>query len=378
MNTKQKLTLGIAAIFMVTLTIIGVTYAYFVTRVNYTGTETTAVIKTAEIGSSLNIKDAIVLENAIPGQSVYKAFSVTTGSASDVPFSILITSSLNVDPVVQAEHSGDSTWTPDAATDALPEFVHSKLNDETKFDDKAGYPTNVGQLTGTCYMSEDAAKAYTSKSDINEARANCYNDGIGADGNVTLDNGYYDNIELTLYRVYSKDVSNTHTFGNVADNLYYENVAASTFGGVHPSAKFPEEVITGEEVVGTYTGTYNGSSNVELGKQVKLTNRDGLVFYADVVPMLNRDTDGKEIYPPTGYEENILAPYNRSFVAAGHAIVMGGTQAVLAKKDGVDSSSYNLYVLKVTYKDIKKNQNIENEASLNIKIDISGNAQVTN
>ena len=59
MNTKQKLTLGIAAIFMVTLTIIGVTYAYFVTRVNTTGTETTAIIKTAEIGSSITPGDAI-------------------------------------------------------------------------------------------------------------------------------------------------------------------------------------------------------------------------------------------------------------------------------------------------------------------------------
>ena len=49
MSTRQKLTLGIAAIFMVTLTIIGVTYAYFVTRVNVQGTETKAEITTADV-----------------------------------------------------------------------------------------------------------------------------------------------------------------------------------------------------------------------------------------------------------------------------------------------------------------------------------------
>ena len=43
MNTKQKLTLGIAAIFMVTLTIVGVTYAYFVTRVTGTASESVNV-----------------------------------------------------------------------------------------------------------------------------------------------------------------------------------------------------------------------------------------------------------------------------------------------------------------------------------------------
>ena len=50
MNTKQKLTLGIAAIFMVTLTIVGVTYAYFVTQVT---TETPAAVdvSTANVGS---------------------------------------------------------------------------------------------------------------------------------------------------------------------------------------------------------------------------------------------------------------------------------------------------------------------------------------
>ena len=87
MNTKQKLTLGIAAIFMVTLTIVGVTYAYFVTRV--TGTTSESVnVQTATVGALefQNCTDGneyaatstatATLTNVMPGATVSKAFAV--------------------------------------------------------------------------------------------------------------------------------------------------------------------------------------------------------------------------------------------------------------------------------------------------------------
>ena len=87
MNTKQKLTLGIAAIFMVTLTIVGVTYAYFVTRV--TGDTSESVnVQTATVGALefQNCTDGneyaatstatAKLTNVMPGASVSKAFAV--------------------------------------------------------------------------------------------------------------------------------------------------------------------------------------------------------------------------------------------------------------------------------------------------------------
>ena len=87
MNTKQKLTLGIAAIFMVTLTIVGVTYAYFVTRV--TGATSESVnVQTATVGALefQNCTDAgeyaatstatAKLTDVMPGASVSKAFAV--------------------------------------------------------------------------------------------------------------------------------------------------------------------------------------------------------------------------------------------------------------------------------------------------------------
>lgn len=84
MDTKQKLTLGIAAIFMVTLTIVGVTYAYFVTQVT---TETPAAVNvsTANVGSveyqvGNGASDTVTLTDVLPGKTVYKSFKVVNTS----------------------------------------------------------------------------------------------------------------------------------------------------------------------------------------------------------------------------------------------------------------------------------------------------------
>ena len=347
MNTRQKLTLGIAAIFMVTLTIIGVTYAYFVTRVNYTGTETTAIIQTADIGSSINITAPIVLENAIPGDTTYKAFAVSTASASGVPFSIMITTSLNPDISKMPADKTESTWQP-TLNDKLPEFVHTNLSDSDTFNAVTGYES-VGKLTGSCYMSIDAAKAYTGKTDETEARSGCYDAAAR-----------YNNIELTLYRVYSNSGHAVYPVmdeGDIASySKFYERSELGITDGTAALAKFPTETFKADNLV---DGIY----------ELTLTNDKKV--YADLVPV--------DPNTPTGAkEQNILAPYNNSYVASGNAIIMGGSQIVPTKFETPTNNSYNLYVLKVHYKDVEKNQNIENDASLNIKIDITGNAEVTN
>ena len=89
MNTKQKLTLGIAAIFMVTLTIVGVTYAYFVTRVNYSSTAE-AVIQTASIGATFHDGKLTELKNAMPGDKAYHLFAVENGGGTSVPYTLAL------------------------------------------------------------------------------------------------------------------------------------------------------------------------------------------------------------------------------------------------------------------------------------------------
>lgn len=402
MNTRQKLTLGIAAIFMVTLTIIGVTYAYFVTRVNYTGTETTAIIKTAEIGSSITPGDAITLDNAIPGQSVWKAFAINTGSDADVPFAIKITTSLNVDEAIRLQNQANAGWTPNVATDAYPEFIHTSLTDPSDcatagagqcYDAVSIYP-QVGKLTGTCYMSDEAAMAYTGKTSIDEARALCFDNTAGS---------LYNNIELTLYRVhtnqsvvkgstlhYGDRVYGVELSGTDAEKIstinsyqyFYEKVGVS--GGESYFQKFADEIFNAETTTTPITKG-SGATAYEAGKTIRLKRVGAggtteLEVGADVV-------FDESVTPAVGvlpvYAEGIKAPYNRSFIAAGNAINIGGTQVVKLKKEKIESTddepsnSYNLYVLKVTYKNLNINQNLENNASVNIKIDITGDASVS-
>ena len=406
MNTKQKLTLGIAAIFMVTLTIIGVTYAYFVTRVNYTGTETTAVIRTAEIGSSINPGDEIVLDNAIPGQSVWKSFAVNTGSEADVPFAIKITTSLNVDEAILAANQGTEGWTPNVATDAYPEFIHTTLTDadcaaaaDQCYNQVSIYP-QVGKLTGTCYMSDEAAMAYTGKETKEEARELCFDNTAGT---------RYNNIELTLYRVHS----NQSVIDESGDLYYSDRVYGIEFAdgataeqkktaisnyGYFYEGKVPSN---GEPIFKQFSQEIFNAEEVPENNKIKKQDEEGREYEAGKTVMLKKVGDGgvtdlevaasvvfdESVKPAFNvlpqYAEGVLAPYNRSFISSGNAINIGGTQVVRLKKEKINEddedpiNSYNLYVLKVTYKNLNINQNLENNASVNIKIDITGDATVS-
>ena len=332
MNTRQKLTLGIAAIFMVTLTIIGVTYAYFVTRVNYTGTETTAIIETAEIGSSINIQAPITINNAIPGATTWKAFAVSTASQQGVPFSIMITTSLNPDVSKKPEGVALNDWNPGLDV-KLPEFIHSQVLPSGQTQ------TNGFTVDSVCYV-ENVPEGQT--------KDDCYK------------GTRYDNIELTLYRVHSN--SGHAVYPTTVDAASYDKLyerADVLDSGLSGLTEFPKETFSGES-------DSNGDGVYEL----KLARNDKII-YADLVPVDPTNPSGAK-------EQNVLAPYNNSYVAAGNHIVMGGSQIVPKKNETPATNSYNLYVLKVTYKNVLKNQNIENDASVNIKIDITGSAEVTN
>ena len=57
--------------------------------------------------------------------------------------------------------------------------------------------------------------------------------------------------------------------------------------------------------------------------------------------------------------------------STGNAITISDVQVVEAKADGATSDVYNLYMLEVEYQNVDANQNIENDAYLNLKVDFS-------
>lgn len=247
MNTRQKLTLGIAAIFMVTLTIVGVTYAYFVTRVS--GDTTQSVdIKTATVGSVEYVpgngtEDNVKLENVLPGTVLYKTFSVKnteTDASANSNYSVFLT----------------STPTANKA-----QFVHGTVPADC-------YKTTAGNSLGKSVTGDGTADV--------TATATCF------------DAAAYNNVYVTLYKVSATDA------GKFADD----------------GKTLPEGVTLGT---------------------------------------------------PVFAEANLAA-------AAG--IVDTAATQDLASDVQIAGNAVDYYVLKVEYKSVDGNQNIENLAALTIKASI--------
>lgn len=173
MNTRQKLTLGIAAIFMVTLTIVGVTYAYFVTRVDGDITESVNV-STATLGDVTYVAgngtgDLVELKNVIPGNAVYKSFSVkntnttTLANGGALSYYNIITSNTATAYTEQFIHSADGKNA--TITAACYGYTGGTFDDTTDYT-RATQPLKYSETTGddnatvrsTCFSSTTGAK----------------------------------------------------------------------------------------------------------------------------------------------------------------------------------------------------------------------------
>lgn len=177
MNTKQKLTLGIAAIFMVTLTIVGVTYAYFVTRV-VTEEEAGVNVSTANVGSveyqvGNGDSDIVTLNDVLPGTTVYKSFKVFNNSEDTT-----LSSSYNI-------------YMTATTTEDVAQYVHATA-------------------TTDCYNSSAV------QSNQEGATATCF------------DATSYNNVKATLYEVDVNDFGKVNNDGTIAADLVLSNSLKAT------------------------------------------------------------------------------------------------------------------------------------------------------
>jgi len=322
MNTKQKLTLGIAAIFMVTLTIVGVTYAYFVTRVNYS-TTAVADIQTATIGSAFIAADTPTsFDHAFPGDKVYALFAVKNASLVDVPVFINLATS-----VKGTSDVGSTAVTALTAN----EFVHSsKTGDD---------------LTNACYKSSAVPKML----DIYDGQGltaqtyteDCYDRDAVYDDNGTTKVPVYNNIVVRLYRV---------------------NTTGATAWG------------TGVTEPTHYAGT--GEEFVDISVNTKdATGAPDATGLANIAMLTNARVSTRVTLNGSTMEEN--APYayltKPDMTKAGNAITIADAEVVAAKAEAGSADVYNLYVLEAEYVNRQVNQNIENDAYVNLKVDIGTN-----
>ena len=212
MNTRQKLTLGIAAIFMVTLTIVGVTYAYFVTRVVEDKNEGVNAVDvgTATVASIEYVEDdstPVQMTNIIPTESKTKTFSVKNPNVgAKGTFDIILTSA------VPAPSASVPATEVKLADGTIP-FIHTAT-------------TATGDLTpvGACY--ED--NAYANRDDLTQCYAGTY----------------YDNITYALYK------GTTATGDPIATGRVQHNALAADDALNTDGTKGPQVIATGVEVAG--------------------------------------------------------------------------------------------------------------------------------
>jgi len=152
MNTRQKLTLGIAAIFMVTLTIVGVTYAFFVTRVNTPQGETTVDVQTAKLATVEYAEGngTVIMDDVIPGDVEYKTFKVLNKNAAQSLYTVILAAAKETGkPSFVHTTSGDVTTVcyDDGAFDLLNTPEASRTGEVL---------TKYNTLMSTCYQANQA------------------------------------------------------------------------------------------------------------------------------------------------------------------------------------------------------------------------------
>ena len=97
MSRKQKIIISITGIVLVSLILIGLTYAYFLTQITGNTNTKSISVSTAnlvlEYGENTNVVQGI--ENAEPGYSVEKIFTATNKGNSTVTYAAALESIVN-------------------------------------------------------------------------------------------------------------------------------------------------------------------------------------------------------------------------------------------------------------------------------------------
>ena len=97
MSRKQKIILSVTGIFLVLLLLVGLTYAYFLTRINGNTNTKSISVSTAnlvlEYGENTNVVQGI--NNAEPGYEVSKIFTATNEGNSNVTYGAALESIVN-------------------------------------------------------------------------------------------------------------------------------------------------------------------------------------------------------------------------------------------------------------------------------------------
>ena len=93
MNKRNKIIISIVGITIVLLALLGITYAYYLTRIEGNTNSNSISVTTADLKVSYgeNSSEVIVKENALPGEMLAeKSFTITNDGTGSAEFSIIL------------------------------------------------------------------------------------------------------------------------------------------------------------------------------------------------------------------------------------------------------------------------------------------------
>ena len=97
MNRRQKIIVSVTGIFLVLLILVGLTYAYFLTKINGNTNDKSISVTTANLELKYDdINDILISENAVePGKSWVKTFSATNEGNKAVTYGVALENLVN-------------------------------------------------------------------------------------------------------------------------------------------------------------------------------------------------------------------------------------------------------------------------------------------
>lgn len=207
MNTRQKLTLGIAAIFMVTLTIVGVTYAYFVTRVEGDPVQESVNVQTANVGDMVykDVSGTVDFSNTLPGTTKYYHFSIANLGADPQSVELFLTEAR-----AKAEYAAP-TYEVNGVETTMGEFIHTADGTDTE--------AAVNTTTG-CYGTNNKMSTQLTESDATY-KALCFSEEDGSK---------YNNFVITLYKL--ADTTPTNVSGDSSLGTKSFDLATNVFADI--------------------------------------------------------------------------------------------------------------------------------------------------
>ena len=174
MNRRQKIIVSVTGIFLVLLILVGLTYAYFLTKINGNTNDKSISVTTANLILKYDdINDILISENAVePGKSWVKTFSATNKGNKAVTYGVALENLINT-----LERTEDLVYTLECkqylkngytVTDKVPSgTISGTCNgvEETEF------PT-LSSIIVQNTIDDDKVQAYTLTVTYKEANTN--------------------------------------------------------------------------------------------------------------------------------------------------------------------------------------------------------------